>query len=162
MPICPACQKEFPRRAKGGLCPGCGVAVTTKRLGNTVFWFYAGLGSPVLVLLEHFERLLSRRYKTPFYFKRKLPIYKKESAHAAVLLQYADGCVEDAKETLSLLFEDRRWNWREYTSLLQVFTDFLVGLIIVKRRKKKREDSEQANRDIFKRASSGIMDMIDE
>jgi len=160
MPLCPACHTEQTKRIDGA-CPGCGTPVDIHK-GH---WFRAGLGSPTVALLEHFEKRVgdglsrNRSVRVPFTIPRKGLRYKRELVVAERLLKSADYDFDLTIDALNILFDDMRLNWKLRDTLLWIEKDYNTALALARANRaeaelRKRKEQEtlkavMAREDIF-------------
>lgn len=138
MTICPECKTEQARR-KSGCCPSCGTAVNVwnPRDGSPI-WYRVGSETPPAELVRIFEGFISRRLSAQrdraidFNFPRKSSSYKVQVATAEQLLAEADNDIEIAEEALNILFTDKQYNFKSYTSFLLVRKDWPVVVAIAR------------------------------
>jgi hypothetical protein len=146
MPVCPVCHIKQERRV-GGACPNCGAQVEVHK----GLWYRAGLGSPSVAILKHFEKRVSQSLSygcsnpVIFTIPRKGIRYKRELVTAERLLNDCDGDYDLAIASLDVLFDDNKFNWKTRDTLLYIEPEFLVALAIakadqeIKREKERRE-----------------------
>ena len=154
MAICPECKEEF-RQRKDEACPGCGLAVILYQ-GH---WFSKKEGNPTTRILKTWEELLSIRLKKQFYIPEKTGRYQTELVYARNLLQLADWDLALTKRAIKILFNDERFLWKTYASILHMWNDFPVALAIARtqrgaeekeiRRQEKAWAEMEAMEDIF-------------
>lgn len=142
MPLCPGCKTEQTKRV-GGKCPTCKIEIDIYK-GQ---WFQSGAGSPPKTLLRHFEDLVSvslskqRSTQVNFSIPMKGLGYKRELAAAGELIALADFDLGLAKDTLSFMFTDKKYNWKNRSTMLWLKKDFIEVLAVVKAL---REDANKA------------------
>jgi hypothetical protein len=133
MPICPACHTEQTKRLRG-CCPKCNIPVDVYK-GR---WYRAGIGSPTLGILTHFEERVSqslsygRPSKVNFSVPRKSLRYKRELVSAEQMLNEADGDYDLVLSAINILFNDTKFNWKTRDSLMGIRRDFTLALAIAK------------------------------
>ena len=149
MALCPICKTEQAKRASGGRCPNCKSKVEV----HEGYWFPAGTGSPNLKILKHFEDLISERLSNEqgksivFQVPKKSIRYKRELVQAGKLLEMADFDLQLTLDSITLLFKDPKFAWKNYTTLLWMNNEFPVSLAIMQARieeKKKLEQKQNA------------------
>lgn len=146
MPACPACKQDFEKR-KNDTCPGCGTPV--QAYGG--YWYRTDLGSPSEALLKHLCSRISRQLSissvSPVVFtvSKKTPRYKREMVAAERLLVETDGDFDLAKETIDILFDDSRFNWKLRDTLMYIAKDFTTALAVARSNRaiKEKEVSAQ-------------------
>lgn len=136
--ICPECKTEQSRR-KGGACPNCNTAVNVwSPRDGAPMWYRIGDDTPPASLVRTFELMISKRLSAgrdrpvDFNFPRKHSQYKVQVATAEQLLAEADNDMDVAEEALRLLFTDKQWSFKSFTSLLLVRKDWPVVVAIAK------------------------------
>lgn len=148
MPLCPSCKTEQTRR-KEGCCPQCGTEVSIHK----GLWYRTDLGNPNEALIKHLEKLQSERqtlkrgFRVIYTIPRKGERFRVEMGTAARLLEITDGDLELAKETITILFKDDEFSWKNHTSMMTLQSDWPMALAIARGRleeKSKREATEQA------------------
>jgi len=160
MPVCPACHTEQKKRVDGA-CPGCGVPVDVYK-GH---WYRSNLGSPTVALVTHLEKRVgdhlsrNRDVRVPYTIPRKGLRYKRELAVAERLLEACDFDFDLAVDSLNILYDDSRFNWKLRDSLLWIEKDFNTSLALARAsrmeqelRRKKEQQAVQAamsREDIF-------------
>ena len=137
--ICPACKGEFARR-KEGACPGCGVKITLYQ-GR---WFDTNGKSPVTIIFRKWETLLSDRLSTQFFIPEKSGRYKAEIRHIINLLDLSEWDMKGTLRALEILFTDPRFNWKTFSSVIQMWNDFPVALAIARDLIKREEEERLA------------------
>lgn len=148
---CPSCGKDVNRR-QNGQCPFCHAAIRKWR----GIWIMADEKAPNAQIVELFENLLSRRLSEHFRWKRGSTQHTRELALAS---RYLDRCgtLSVALRALQIQFEDRRFSWKERTSIAHCFHDLDVAVTIAKRLLREERERDQRNQE----ALSRIMSMED-
>lgn len=134
MPTCPECKGEF-RQRKDGACPGCGLDVILYR-GH---WFSKEEGNPTVRILKTWEKLMSIRLRSSFSIPEKLARYRTELVHARNLLELAEWDLDLSKRAVEILFNDDRFLWKTYSSILHMWNDFPVALTIARAQREEEE-----------------------
>ncbi len=130
MPPCPKCGLDIKRR-KAGACPVC----STDLQASVEGWVDVSAASSSVLLLSHFEELVSRQQsaisKTQVVWKipRRGLTYRTELVLAKQLVHEA-GDLDMAFVALDLLFTRKQFAWKTYTSLMQLRRDYSVALAI--------------------------------
>lgn len=133
MSTCPNCHEPIKRRVSGA-CPQCHVPLEAYK----GVYFRAGTGGPTENILKYFEGLVSRSLSqgrpTPVIFTvpRMSARYRRELLAAEQLLKHCDWDLDLVKESLDILFTDKKFNWKNYNTLLWIDTDFTMALAIAK------------------------------
>lgn len=146
MATCPSCKTEQ-RQRKDGACPKCHtpIMIVDKH------WFIEGSGSPITQIIRHFEELASKKlsagrlFKVPFFLPNKGNRAKLEQVAAKRLLERSDWDLELVKETLTLLFTDRRFSWRTMDSLITIGKGYNMALAITKANRMQAEEEKKKN-----------------
>jgi len=134
MSICPECKGEF-RQRKDEACPGCGIGIILYRS----HWFSKKEGNPTTKILQLWEKLMSIRLKKQFFIPEKTGRYQAELVHARNLLQLADWDLDLVKRAINILFNDEKFLWKTYSSLLQMWNDAPVAFTIARTQRKAEE-----------------------
>lgn len=145
MPICPKCKTENDRRGRGGVCPNCGVSVTLYDGG----WFITGEDSPVNTFIKKYEQLYSlyiTKGKQSNAWKIPKTKVAREMAQAKrIISEICGGDLELALKSLEILFTDKRWSYRNYSTLLFTINDLYSSKVVAEEllnREKKKEEEE--------------------
>jgi hypothetical protein len=131
MPLCPECRTEQSRRVRG-TCPNCHMPVEA----YDGMWYRAGTGSPAVAILRYFEDKVStamsvgRPNKVVFIIPKIGSRYQRELAASQRLLKSANFDIDLVKETLNILFSDRRFSWKTRNSLLWINGDFTLAMAV--------------------------------
>jgi hypothetical protein len=147
MPICPGCKTEQKKRINDA-CPKCGTEVSVYK-GR---WYRTELGSPSVAMLTHLETRASKALslkngsKVVYRIPKKGALYVRELVSAERLLNLVDGDYDLAVDAIDILFFDKQFNWKIYTSLLYIDKDFLVAKAIAEANREKRKEQEEKAR----------------
>jgi hypothetical protein len=155
MPTCPHCRTEQTKRV-GGKCPSCKTPVDVYN-GR---WFESGTKSPSITVLHYFEDLVSKALSngrsTPVIFS--VPVkglsYRRELAAAAELIELSDYDLSLVRETLDILFSDKRFNWKTRQTLMWITKDFVVALAIAKSNREAAQKAKDSETDVLRRVMS--------
>lgn len=145
MPTCPVCHGTFARR-KNEACPKCGTLVKLYK-GK---WYPIGEEAPNVRLLKYWEKLMSRRLGDFFHLPRKSNRYMREIRFAQDLLDEADQNIDLALRAMWVLFNDKDFSWKLYTSLLSAVKDWAVAIFIARSYIEKEEKKRRAEEERFK------------
>jgi len=102
------------------------------------FFYREAIGTPTVAILAHLEKRVSqvlsygRPNKVVFHIPSKSPRYRRELIAAERLLARTSGDFDLVIATLDLLFDDRRFQWKSYDSLIYIDKDFTTALAIAK------------------------------
>lgn len=152
MPICPNCKTDQDKR-KDGRCPACKTPVEIHK----GYWFRAELGSPTVAFVELFEKLVSeqqsvkRKLDVVWRIPRKSSRYRIELVHAEKLLELADYNFELADQSLRFLFTDRQFNWKNYSTLRFVESDYVVAMSVVKPMLELKQEKDTKSQNVLKK-----------
>jgi hypothetical protein len=143
-------------------CPHCGKDICKLNYkeciecGKTIVEFegYYFKSSPIIAILEHFEKLVSRHLsketneKIIFRVKRKGLMWRYECARAKQLLAEADYDLDLLLETLTYLSESNKYSWRFKDTLGAVLPMINAGISIIKS-KRDREALKEEKAKVF-------------
>lgn len=151
MAICPKCKAEHTKRGKGGVCPSCRTPITI----HEGVWFDTSGESPTTIFINEYEQHYSRwltngkssnSWKIP---KRHIPRETKQASR--IILEVCGGDLELALRSLEILFTDKRWSFRNYSTLLFMISEIHATKVVAQaqleqERTKKREAQATAHR----------------
>ena len=142
MPVCPICHEDFPRR-KNDTCPGCGSPIKLR----DGMWYSLSENAPNVRLLKYWEKLMTRRIGERFRVPRKADRFKREAKFSQDLLDEAEYDIDVSLRAMWILFNDKDFSWKLYTSLLSVRTDWLTAVFLSRQYvEKEREAHEREQR----------------
>lgn len=144
MPVCPICHEDFPRR-KNDTCPGCGSLIKL-RDGK---WYSLSESAPNVRLLKYWEKLMTRRIKERFRLPRKADRFKREAKFAQDLLDEAEYDIDVSLRAMWILFNDKDFSWKLYTSLLSVRTDWLTVVFLARQYVEKEREAQEIEKRQF-------------
>lgn len=145
MATCPQCKTTHKRRANGGLCPSCGVEITIHE-GE---WFSTDGENPAMILLTDYEKFYSL-WVTNGERKNEWKINKSHISRelkqsSRIIHEICGGDLELARASLALLFEDKRWSFRNYSTLLFTIRDLYATKVVAEQimntMRKKEDDA---------------------
>lgn len=150
---CPACHQEV-KRVKGKCSnPEC----------KTPLELFKGRlyrkedGAPNVKILKRFEELVRSSMSmkangrpVPFYISPRIPsLYRRETIAAETLLELTDGDIQLVLDTLETMFSDKDWAWKQYSSMVGMFTnDFNQAMAKTVAMQEARQAEAQKKQDV--------------
>jgi len=114
-----------------------------------------------VALLKHFEKRVSqalsynRSVPVVFAIPRRSSTYRRELVAAERLLFNAEGDFDLAIEAVNLLFDDRRYNWKTWDSLLGMERSFLAALAIARANRQAKSQQRQREKELVDKLFQG-------
>lgn len=150
MPLCPLCKSLWARR-KNGACPGCGAPIKL-RDGR---WYSIHESSDNIRLLKYWEKLVGKRIGERFRLPRKSSRFKREAKFAQDLLVEIEQTAAEGEDTVDvalraiwILFNDKDYTWKIFTSLMSMHNDWLVVVFMARQYIKKEKQQEKREREL--------------
>lgn len=145
MSLCPHCTAPIYKTSYGE-CPSC-----NKNVVEFEDHYYKS--SPVVTVLEHFEKLVSANMSKEnntdvvFRIKRKGLMWRYECARAKQLLREVNYDLDFLLEVLTFLAQHKNYSWRFKDSIASILPMLNAGVSIIRSKREKekaREDRAKA------------------
>lgn len=144
MPVCPHCNQQAARRAKGGLCPNCGGEVFPVKVGKEVAW--VGQEPSTTRLLYSLEEHIKKHFGWPdFTFGDRLDDSRlAQLASAKTLLKKCEHDQRLAELVVEAYFDGTKRLWPPKTMHGIIGKQFQIALAIAKKQCERERVEEKA------------------
>lgn len=151
MAICPECGNEHNRRDKGGVCPSCGIEII---IYNGT-WFSTNGENPVNIFIRKYEKLyslwLTKGQSQNTWRINKNKLAREMSQAKEIIFNIFNGDLELALKSLEILFSDKRWKFRNYSTLIFTINDLYITKVVATELLEKERDNIQSENTTLER-----------